>query len=70
MSPESQQLLIASDQRISLMNNESGITLGFWVFENQAQFDEIILELPLDGGQLMILACPNWVQTNAVYWLD
>lgn len=44
MIPESQQLLIVSDQGISLMNNQSGIALGFWVFRNQAQFDEFLFE--------------------------
>jgi hypothetical protein len=70
MIADSRQLLIASDQGISLVDFKNGDTQRFWVLENQEQYTEFVLNLSPDSEQLLVYAGPTWAQTTAVYWLD
>jgi hypothetical protein len=68
--PGREQLLIATDQGISLMDLESGETLRFWVLENQERYNDFQLNLSPDGKQLIVFGEQDFFGRTAVYWLD
>lgn len=57
--PVKGQLLIATDQGISLVDLESGETVAFWVLENQAQYDDFLLYLSPDEQRVIVHAMEN-----------
>lgn len=75
MIPGWDQLLMATDQGISLVDLESGETLKFWVLENQAQNDDFDLSPSPDGKMIMVHARQfeennQWSNhSRAIYWL-
>jgi WD40 repeat protein len=74
-TPGRGQLLIATDQGITLIDLESSEILKFWVLENQAQYDDFSLHPSPDGKTVMVFALQNeennqWADhTRAIYWL-
>ncbi len=76
MIPGRDQLLIAKDQGVSLVDLESGEILKLWELENQAQYDNFSLHPSPDGKTVIIFAMQNeenneWEgHTRAIYWLN
>lgn len=74
MMPDSQQLMVASDQGISLVDLESGETIRFWALQGLEQFNDLSINLSPDGKHLIVHAVDSPIytgpsSTTAIYWL-
>lgn len=63
--PERDQLLIATDQGISLVDLESGETLRFWVLENQAEYVDFFLDPSPNNTSIIVYA--NQIDENEAW---
>ena len=67
--PGKGQLLIATDQGISLIELESGETLRFWVLENQEQYDNFCLIPSPDEQSVIVQAWSGSAVITAIFHL-